>query len=196
MNTPTEPKKAKRRSAASVLAQTWGWSSAEVREYEYQPGHTGGEKLYSCDQDYYCVQQRAPKYGVDDDSIVWSRYSDQGIAKQYNTVIWVGKLKPAEKKDSPKLPAPVAEPHPQTATQVGEARVPFELAAGKLAARTKHAQTLLDDINRLIAARTGAWSGNPPDQSEAAIRAINDASERLHVALVQFRLVQQRLGNY
>lgn len=82
---------------------------------------------------------------------------------------------------------------PKKATQVSEERRPFELAAGKLDMRVRHAQTLLDDINRLIAARTG---GATPDRSESAIRAINDASERLHVALVQFQLVQWRLASY
>ena len=83
---------------------------------------------------------------------------------------------------------------PQTATQVLDARAPFDLAAGKLELRIQHARTLLDDIDRLAAART--TSAVTPDRSEAALRAINYASERLHVALVQFHLVQSRLNNY
>jgi hypothetical protein len=83
MNKP----KTRQKSAAAVLAQTWGWDISDAREYEYQPGHTGKERIFSIGMDYFCVQNAKPQWCPEE--LAWVPYSDQEIAKAHSTTIWV-----------------------------------------------------------------------------------------------------------
>ena len=87
MSTPT-----RRKSSAYVLGATWGWDLSEVRECEYQPGHTGKDRIYAVSNDYWAVGQHAPKWGVDGPvPLTWERYGDQFFAEKHGTVIWRAK---------------------------------------------------------------------------------------------------------
>ncbi len=77
-------------SAANVLAATFGWDVAEVREYEYQK-YTA-PKVYSIGERYFAVSSVKPKHKVGTE---WKWHSDQFFATNQATTIWVCDVKSA-----------------------------------------------------------------------------------------------------
>lgn len=79
MNTTT-----KKKSAAAILAQSWGWDISEIKEHRYQYGKTA-IPVYAFSEGYYTVSTTTPKMN----EYKWSVWSgDQTIAQANNTQIW------------------------------------------------------------------------------------------------------------
>lgn len=76
--------KPKRVRSKSVLAATFGWDSAEVGEYEYQPGRFS-KPVFSIGSDYFSVGSLKPTADVGGP---WEPYSDQFFAAQAGTILW------------------------------------------------------------------------------------------------------------
>ena len=77
-------------SAASILAQEWGWSSQDVQEHRYQYGRTP-TPVYAFDDGYYTVSPGKPKTTAEHafDWQVWA--GNQTIAAAHGTRIWHAK---------------------------------------------------------------------------------------------------------
>ena len=73
-----------KKTAARILAQSWGWDISDVQEHRYQYGKTK-RPIYAFDEGYYTVSTEMPK----DSEYTWQIWSgDQTIAKLSNTIIW------------------------------------------------------------------------------------------------------------
>ena len=75
-------------TAASILASTFGWDVADMRDQEYQPGRTP-EKIYAVADMYFCVTptQAKPKTSGYD----WQLYHDQFWTRNTTKEIWFAK---------------------------------------------------------------------------------------------------------
>jgi hypothetical protein len=76
---------ARRKRGEEVLAETFGWDIAEIRDYRYQRNVPA---VYAIGELYYCVSSTKPKAGRDG-SFNWVKYTDQFFAERANTVVWV-----------------------------------------------------------------------------------------------------------
>jgi hypothetical protein len=77
------------RQANTIVAQTFGWDAAEMREYRYQDTRTGKLAIYTIGNNYFTVSKTKPTW----DDLGWQEYPDQFWAKQSNTVIWFAEVK-------------------------------------------------------------------------------------------------------
>jgi hypothetical protein len=69
---------------AAIIASTFGWDIAEVRESRYQDTRTK-QPLFVLDGRYYTTSKDAPK----DKEYDWKQATDQFWAKQSDTILWV-----------------------------------------------------------------------------------------------------------
>ena len=177
---------APRISARAALAATIGLDLAELSDYRYQSTRTPFA-IYTFGEWYFATSPEKPKWKMKFEDGDWEEHPDRHFAQQAGTRIWqlrtVTSTRSAEK----------VSPKPQTATQVSEARVPFELAARRLCSLAEQVRVQLDGIDRLIEAH--ACRVEAPDP-EVARQAINEAIARLDNARVQFQLAQQQLASY
>lgn len=75
-----------RKSAATILAENWGWDRADVEEHRYRYGHTR-QPIYALEDGYYCVSPTPPK-----DDYKWEVWQgNQDVAAAYGTTIWHAK---------------------------------------------------------------------------------------------------------
>lgn len=75
----------KRATAATVLAQNWGWDRSDVDEHRYQGGHTP-VPVFAFDDGYYCVSKRTPPAFL---GLKWTKWTgNQSVATLYGTTVW------------------------------------------------------------------------------------------------------------
>jgi hypothetical protein len=77
--------------AATIVAQTFGWDTAEAREHRYQDTRTP-LPIFAIGEQYFAVSQTCPKW----DNLVWVRHSDQFWAQHNGTTLWVAAMKQEE----------------------------------------------------------------------------------------------------
>ena len=55
------------------------------REYQYQAGHTGVERIYTTGRGYYAIQKKPPKFEANTE---WAPHPDQFFAQGLGLTVW------------------------------------------------------------------------------------------------------------
>jgi hypothetical protein len=70
---------------ASSMQVEFDNSRAFNREYQYQPGHTGSEAIYTTGRGYYAIQKNPPRFEA---NTKWSKHPDQFFAERIGLIVW------------------------------------------------------------------------------------------------------------
>jgi peptide methionine sulfoxide reductase MsrB len=76
----------KKRSAAEIIAWTFGWDIQDVRDGLYQ--RFKNPSVYVCGDDYYSVHKSKPKHDV---GAGWEPYPEQFACEGGDRTLWVSK---------------------------------------------------------------------------------------------------------
>jgi hypothetical protein len=66
------------RQANTIVAQTFGWDAAEMREYRYQDTRTGKLAIYTIGNNYFTVSKTKPTW---DDLVGRNTLTSSGPSK-------------------------------------------------------------------------------------------------------------------
>lgn len=78
----------KSKPAAEVIAWTFGWDVADVRDGLYQKFRN--PSVYVCGSDYFAVHKTKPKHDV---GAEWEPYHEQFACEGTDRVLWVSKAR-------------------------------------------------------------------------------------------------------
>ena len=76
----------KSKPAAEVIAWTFGWDVADVRDGLYQKFRN--PSVYVCGNDYYAVHKSKPKHDVGTE---WEPHTEQFACEGTDRIIWISK---------------------------------------------------------------------------------------------------------
>lgn len=61
-----------------------------INEFQYQPGRTGNESIFTDGTNYFAIQKRKPRFDV---GVEWVPHADQFWANRLKLVFWVARIK-------------------------------------------------------------------------------------------------------
>jgi len=74
---------------AAGMGECYGSRREFVNEFQYQPGQTGTESIFTDGTDYYAIQKRMPRF---DAGAAWEPHPDQYWAKLLGLTLGVARI--------------------------------------------------------------------------------------------------------